>query len=35
MGSVNDHKANATLTVLYLGSNRVGDGGAAALADDT
>ena len=28
-----DQKANATLTVLNLSSNIVGDGGAAALAD--
>ena len=33
MGAVKDQKANATLTALSLFVNRVGDGGAAALAD--
>ena len=33
MGAVTDQKANATLTVLDLRDNSVGDGGAAALAD--
>ena len=33
MGSVNDHKANTSLTALWLDSNEVGDAGAAALAD--
>ena len=33
MGSVTDHKANATLTKLNLYDNRVGDAGASALAD--
>ena len=33
MGAVTDQKANATLTVLYLSFNRVGDAGASALAD--
>ena len=33
MGVVTDHEANATLTVLKLESNRVGDPGVAALAD--
>ena len=33
MGAVKDQKANATLTALILNDNRVGDGGAAALAD--
>ena len=33
MGAVQDQKANATLTELYLRGNTVGDGGASALAD--
>ena len=33
MGSVNDHEANGTLTKLDLYKNRVGDAGAAALAE--
>ena len=33
MGAVKDHKANANLTAVYLESNKVGDPGAAALAD--
>ena len=33
MGSVKDHKANATLTKLSLFKNRVGDAGATALAE--
>ena len=33
MVSVKDHEANATLTKLDLQNNRVGDAGAAALAD--
>ena len=33
MGAVTDQKANASLTTLILDNNRVGDGGAAALAD--
>ena len=33
MGAVTDQKANATLTVLDLRDNSVGDGGAAALAN--
>ena len=32
-GAVKDQKANATLTELNLWNNRVGDGGASALAD--
>ena len=33
MGAVTDHKANGTLTKLDLCKNRVGDAGAAALAE--
>ena len=33
MGAVKDQKANTTLTKLFLSGNRVGDAGAAALAD--
>ena len=33
MGAVKDQQANATLTVLNLGGNNVGDAGAAALAE--
>ena len=33
MGAVKDQKANTTLTKLFLNGNRVGDAGAAALAD--
>ena len=33
IGAVKDHKANTSLTVLLLDRNKVGDAGAAALAD--
>ena len=33
VAAVNDHKANTTLTELWLGSNGVGNAGATALAD--
>ena len=33
MGSVKDHKANTSLTALWLNCNKVGDAGASALAD--
>ena len=33
MGAVTDQKANTSLTELYLNGSRVGDAGAAALAD--
>ena len=33
MGAVKDQKANTTLTKLNLFKNRVGDAGAAALAE--
>ena len=33
MGAVKDHQANTSLTTLDLGSNKVGDAGATALAE--
>ena len=33
MGAVTDHKANTSLTALFMNDNRVGDAGASALAD--
>ena len=33
MDAVKDHKANTSLTEVYLSNNNVGDAGAAALAD--
>ena len=33
MGAVKDHKANTSLTKLWLGGNKVGDAGATALAE--
>ena len=33
MGAVKDHQANTSLTKLFLDGNKVGDAGAAALAD--
>ena len=33
MDAVKDHKANTSLTEVYLRDNNVGDAGAAALAD--